>query len=142
MLRKRENYRKVFNGLTPAKAAKFTDAKLDKALQNPGIIRNRLKVYSVRKNAQAFLQVQKEFGSFSEYLWGFVGGKPIQNKWKSLAEVPAATAISETLSKDLRKRGFKFVGHTIVYAYMQSAGLVNDHIESCFRYKQCKKLAG
>ena len=141
VLRKRENYRNVFANFTPEKVAGFSNAKLDKILQDPGIIRNRLKVYSARQNAQAFLQLQSEFSSFANYLWRFVDGKPIQNTWNELAEVPASTAISNKLSKDLRTRGFTFVGPTIMYAYMQSAGLVNDHLQQCFRYQACKQLA-
>ncbi len=136
ILQKREGYRKAFAHFDVKKVARFSDSKLEKLLLNPGIVRNRLKVFSARSNAQAFIKVQKEFGSFSDYLWDFVGGSPIQNKWKSLKQVPATTPESDALSKDLKKRGFKFVGSTIIYAYMQSMGLVNDHTTDCFRYPQ------
>ena len=135
ILRKREGYRQAFADFDPAKVARFSDAKLEKLLQNPAIVRNRLKVFSARSNAQAFLQVQQEFGSFSNYIWGFVDGQPIQNHWQTLAEIPASTPLSDRISKDLKKRGFSFVGSTIVYAYMQATGMVNDHIVSCFRHR-------
>lgn len=135
ILRKREAYRKAFDGFDPKKVAKFDDAKLAKLLLNDGIIRNRLKIASAASNAKSFLKVQKEFGSFDKYLWSFVGGKPIQNKRKG-GDVPAKTEISDAMSKDLKKRGFSFVGSTIMYAFMQATGMVNDHLVSCFRYKQ------
>ena len=113
------------------KVARFSDQKLEKLLLNPGIVRNRLKVFSTRKNAKAFINIQKEFDSFSDYIWGFVDGKPIQNKWKSISEIPVTSPESDTISKDLKKRGFSFVGSTIIYAYMQATGMVNDHISSC-----------
>ena len=141
VLRKREGYRALFDGFDAAKIARYTDKKLNKILLDPRIIRNRLKVYGARKNARAFLEVQKERGSFADYLWDFVGHKPIQNTWKSLAEVPATTPLSDSLSKDMKKRGFTFVGTTIMYAHMQATGMVNDHTADCFRYRQCKKLA-
>ncbi len=134
VLQKRAHYKKLFVNFEAAKLARFTDARLEKILTDPGIIRNRLKVFSVRSNAVAFLQVQKEFGSFSEYIWGFVSGSPIVNRWKQPSQVPAKTAISEAMSKDLKKRGFKFIGSTICYAYMQGTGMVNDHVTTCFRY--------
>lgn len=141
VLRKRENYRAAFDGFDPEKIARYSDSKLEKLLLNPGIIRNRLKVQSARRNARAFLQVQQEFGSFSDYLWGFVNGKPIQNRFESMAELPARTDLSDLISKDLKKRDFNFVGSTIVYAYMQSVGLVNDHTRDCFRRLPCKRLS-
>ncbi len=139
VLRKRENYRKAFNNFNPKKVAKYDENKITKLLDNPGIIRNKLKVRSAVTNAQAFLKVQKEFGSFDKYIWQFVGGKPIINKWKSMKELPATSKESDAMSKDLRKRDFKFVGSTICYAYMQAAGMVNDHVKSCFRYSELKK---
>ena len=140
VLRKREGYRAAFDGFDPAKVARYSDAKLERLLENPGIIRNRLKVKSARRNAQAFLAVQEEWGSFSDYIWNFVDGRPIQNRWRSLAEVPASTALSDSISKDLRKRGFNFVGTTIVYAHMQATGMVNDHLVDCFRQEECRLL--
>ena len=140
VLKKRENYRKAFANFDPEKVARFTPAKIEKLLQDPGIIRNRLKVQAAVTNAKAFLKVQKEFGSFAEYSWQFVGGKPKQNKWKSMKELPAETDISNAWSKDLKKRGFKFVGPTIMYAHMQAVGMVNDHCTDCFRYKEVAKL--
>jgi DNA-3-methyladenine glycosylase I len=136
ILERREGYRKAFADFDPQKVARYTDAKLEKLLLDPGIIRNRLKVWSARANAQAFLAVQKEFGSFAAYQWGFVGGKPLVNRWKSIKDVPARTEISDRYSKDLQKRGFKFVGSTIIYAHMQATGMVNDHLVSCPRHKQ------
>lgn len=136
VLNKRAHYKKVFADFDVKKVAKFTDAKLEKLLLDPGIIRNRLKVFSTRSNAQAFMEVQSEFGDFATYLWAFVDGKPIINKNRSMKDVPSKTAISDLLSKDLKKRGFKFIGSTICYAYMQGVGMVNDHQTSCFRYKQ------
>ncbi len=138
VLRKREGYRKAFADFDVNKVARFSDKKLDKLLLNPEIIRNRLKVYSARTNAQALIKVQKEFGSFSDYIWGFVDHQPIQNQWQSLKEIPASTDVSDQLSKDLKKRGFKFVGSTIMYAYMQATGMVNDHTIDCFRYNEIK----
>lgn len=136
ILRKREGYRKAFADFDPVKVARFTPARIEKILQDPGIVRNRLKVHAAVNNARLFLQIQKEFGSFDEYIWRFVGGKPIVNAWKSLREIPATTPESDALSKDLVKRGFKFVGSTVMYAHMQACGLVNDHLVDCWRYKQ------
>lgn len=136
ILKKREGYRKLFANFDPVKVAKFTDKKLETILLDPSIIRNRLKVFAAVNNAKRFLEIQKEFGSFDFYIWGFVNHKPIQNRRKSLQEVPATTKESDALSKDLIKRGFKFVGSTVIYAHMQACGLVNDHVESCFRYKE------
>ncbi len=136
ILRKREAFRKAFAGFDAGKVARFDRRKLDRLLQNPGIVRNRLKVEAAKKNARAFLEVQKEFGSFSVYLWEFVGGRPKKNRWKTMKEVPASTSQSDTMSKDLKQRGFSFVGSTICYAHMQAVGMVNDHLTSCFRYRQ------
>ena len=133
ILRRREGYRQAFKGLDPVKAAKMTDAELEAVLATGDIIRNRLKVFSVRKNAQAFLAIQKEFGSFDAYLWGFVGGKPKINRPQSLKDVPVRTAESDALAKDLKKRGMSFVGSVILYAYMQAVGMVDDHVAECFR---------
>ena len=135
ILHKRENYRKAFAGFNAKKVARFTARDLARLLKDPGIVRNRLKINAAVTNARAFLAVQKEFGSFDKYIWGFVGGKPVRNRRRSLRQVPARTAISDAMSKDLKKRGFKFVGSTICYALMQATGLVNDHVVSCFRYR-------
>lgn len=136
ILKKREGYREAFANFDPQKVARFTEARLEKILLDPGIVRNRLKVFAAVNNAKRFLEVQKEFGSFDTYIWGFVNNKPLVNKWKSLKEIPATTKESDALSKDLIKRGFKFVGSTVIYAHMQACGLVNDHLVDCFRYKQ------
>jgi DNA-3-methyladenine glycosylase I len=136
ILKKREGYRKAFANFDPQKVARFTETKLEKILQNPEIVRNRLKVYATVNNAKQFLKVQKEFGSFDAYIWSFVNHKPIVNKWKTLKEIPATTKESDALSRDLIKRGFKFVGSTVMYAHMQACGLVNDHLTDCFRYKK------
>jgi DNA-3-methyladenine glycosylase I len=140
ILKKREGYRKNFADFDPVKVARFTEKRLEKILQDPGIIRNKLKVYAAVNNAKRFLEVQKEFGSFDTYIWGFVGGKPIVNKKRSLKEAVATTKESDALSKDLIKRGFMFVGSTVIYAHMQACGLVNDHLVDCFRYKAVQKL--
>jgi DNA-3-methyladenine glycosylase I len=134
ILNRREGYRRVFKGFDPEKLARLTDRQLEKILKDPGIIRNRLKVYSVRINARAYLEVRKEFGTFSKFCWSFVGGKPIKNKWKKLSEIPATTPESDAMCKDMKKRGFKFVGSTICYAFMQATGMVNDHTVDCFRH--------
>jgi DNA-3-methyladenine glycosylase I len=139
ILRKRENYRKAFSGFDPKKVARFNAAKIERLLKDPGIVRNRLKVESAVTSAKAFLKVQKEFGSFDAYIWSFVGGKTKQNSWKTLKQIPAKTTESEAMSKDLKARGFRFVGPTICYAYMQAAGLVNDHVVECFRYKAAQR---
>lgn len=136
VLKKRDAYRAAFDNFDPAKVAKYSDAKCAKLMLNEGIIRNRLKIASAVRSAKAFLAVQKEFGSFDKYIWGFVGGKPIVNKLKGHGDVPAKTDISDAMSKDLKKRGFNFVGSTIMYAFMQATGMVNDHLTSCFRYKE------
>ncbi|WP_109020861.1 DNA-3-methyladenine glycosylase I [Leptospira kobayashii] len=140
ILKKREGYRKAFADFDPEKVAKFTEKKLEKILLDPSIVRNRLKVYAAVNNAKRFLEIQKEFGSFDKYVWSFVNGKPIVNRRKTLRDVPATTKESDALSKDLIKRGFKFVGSTVIYAHMQATGLVNDHLEECFRYKETSKL--
>lgn len=140
ILNKRDGYRKAFAGFDPGKVARFTPKRIEKLLQDPGIVRNRLKVQSAVTNAKAFLEVQDEFGSFSDYIWEFVGRKPIQNTFAKDSDIPATSAESDALSKDLKKRGFKFVGSTIVYAHMQATGIVNDHVTSCFRYKPCMAL--
>ncbi|MBN8576417.1 MAG: DNA-3-methyladenine glycosylase I [Cytophagales bacterium] len=136
ILKKRAGYKRNFADFDPEKVARFTERRLEKILQDPGIVRNRLKVYSAVNNAKKFLEVQKEFGSFSRYIWSFVGGKPIVNKWTTTKKIAPTTRESDALSKDLIKRGFKFVGSTVMYAHMQACGLVNDHLEDCFRYKQ------
>ncbi|MFA5982850.1 MAG: DNA-3-methyladenine glycosylase I [Methylococcaceae bacterium] len=135
VLQKRETYRAAFDYFQVARVAAYDDEKIVQLLVNPGIIRNRLKISSAITNAQAFLQVQHEFGSFEHYLWRYVEGKPIQNAWLTSQQVPAQTPLSDLISKDLKKRGFKFVGSTICYAYMQAVGMVNDHLTDCFRYK-------
>jgi len=141
VLRKRKGYEALFDGFDAEKIARYTDRKLDRILTDSRIIRNRLKVYGARKNARAFLAVQEAYGSFSEYIWGFVDGKPIQNEWKSVSDVPATSETSDQLSKDMKKRGFTFVGSTIMYAHMQATGMVNDHTTDCFRHSECRKLA-
>ena len=142
ILNKREGYRKAFANFDPVKVSRITDKRIEKLLTDPSIVRNRLKVNSTVTNAKAFLQVQKEFGTFCDYIWGFVGGKPIQTNFNKDGDVPATSSESDALSKDLKKRGFKFVGSTIIYAHMQATGMVNDHVTGCFRYKSCKALAG
>ena len=132
ILKRREGYRKAFANFDPVKVSKFSKKKVENLMKDEGIIRNRLKIESAIKNAKAFLKIQKEFGSFSKYQWGFVGGKPIKNKYKTLKGIPAETEISKALSKDLKKRGFSFVGPTIIYAHMQAVGMVNDHITTSF----------
>lgn len=139
VLKKRENYRKAFDYFNVEKIARYNEKKIMALLQNPGIIRNRLKVQSAVQNAKAFIRVQEEFGSFSGYQWRFVDGKPIIHKRRSLQDVPAKTSISDALSKDLKRRGFKFVGSTIVYAHMQAIGMVNDHIVTCFKHPDFEK---
>jgi DNA-3-methyladenine glycosylase I len=139
ILKKRENYRLAFDNFDPAIVAKYNKRKIESLLKNPGIVRNRLKVESSVTNAEAFLAVQNEFGSFDAYIWGFVGGRPIQNARKSLKDVPARTVKSDAISKDLKRRGFRFVGTTICYAFMQATGMINDHLVGCFRYKELKR---
>lgn len=138
ILRKRENFREAFDDFDYKKIAQYEQEKIDSLLQNAGIIRNKLKVKSAVTNAQAFMNVQEEFGSFSNYIWGFVDSEPIQNELKSLENAPANTPLSDKISNDLKKRGFKFVGSTVVYAHMQATGMVNDHLTSCFRHEEIK----
>ena len=140
ILRRRQGYRKAFAGFDPVKVARFNQRKKTTLLNDVGIIRNRLKIDAAVSNAQAFLTVQMEFGSFDHYVWQFVGGNPIVNRWREMTEVPATTPQSDALSKDLKKRGFRFVGSTIIYAFMQAVGMVNDHLVSCFRYKEVDGL--
>ena len=139
ILKKRDEYRKVFDNFEPSVVACYDDSKINSLLANPGIIRNKLKINSVITNARAFLTIQESFGSFDAYIWLFVDNKPLQNVWKNHAEVPAGSHLSELISKDLKKRGFKFVGSIICYAYMQAIGMVNDHTVDCFRYNAIKK---
>ncbi len=139
ILKKRDNYRRAFDGFDPAAVAAYDEARIAALLADPGIVRNRLKVRAAVRNAQSYLRVQQEFGRFDTYVWGFVGGRPIVNHWQSLREVPAETVESRALSQDLQRRGFTFVGPTIIYAYMQAVGMVNDHLVSCFRHAE---LAG
>jgi DNA-3-methyladenine glycosylase I len=140
ILYKREGYRKAFAGFDPQKVARFTRQRVERLIANRAIVRNRLKINAAVTNAQAFLKVQEEFGSFDAYIWQFVDGHPRQNRWRKQADVPASSLESENLSKDLKQRGFKFVGSRIVYAHMQAAGLVNDHLACCFRDRQCQQL--
>ncbi len=135
ILKKRENYRRLFDNFDAAKIARYTPKKIEKLLQDPGIVRNRLKVEATVINARLFLEIQKEPGGFSGYIWSFVDGKPITSRWRNMSDVPASTPESDAMSKALKKRGFKFVGSTICYAFMQAAGLVNDHTVDCFRYR-------
>mgnify|MGYP001404864440 FL=1 len=141
ILRKRENFREAFDDFDYKKVAKYSEEKIQELLLNPGIIRNKLKVRSAVTNAQLFMKIQEEFGSFDKYIWSFVDHKPIQNKVENYKNAPATTEVSDKLSKDLKKRGFKFVGSTVVYAHMQATGMVNDHEVSCFRYEEVKKLS-
>lgn len=141
ILRKRENYRAAFDQFNVQKVAAYDQRKIDSLLQNEGIVRNKLKVNSTVTNAQAFIKIQEEFGSFCDYIWGFVNHKSIQNNFKSLKEIPATTPLSDQIAKDLKKRGFKFVGSTIIYAMMQAIGMVNDHVVGCPRHKECAKIS-
>ena len=141
ILKKRAAYRKAYKNFDAKKVAKMTDAELNKLIKtDSGIVRNKLKVFAARKNAQVFLAIQKEFGTFDKYVWGFVGGKPIVNRHKNSKTIPATSPESDVLSKDLKKRGMTFVGSTIIYAHMQATGLVNDHLVDCFRYGPCKRM--
>lgn len=140
VLRKRENFRKAFDNFDYQKIAEYSEEKIEALMQDSGIIRNRLKILAAVSNSQAFMKVQERFGSFSQFIWSFVDHKPVQNEWKSLDEVPATTAISDALSKDLKKRGFKFVGSTVIYAHMQATGMVNDHVTCCFKYEEVKNF--
>ncbi len=136
VLRKRENFRNAFDDFDYRKIANYSEDKIASLIQDAGIIRNKLKIKSAVTNAQAFLEIQKKFGSFNKYIWGFVDGKPIKNTFKNMEDLPANTPLSDTISKDLKKRGFKFVGTTVIYAHMQATGMVNDHVSSCFRYME------
>jgi DNA-3-methyladenine glycosylase I len=140
ILKKRDNFRKAFDDYNPEKIARYNQARISKLLQDKGIIRNKLKINSAVTNARAFLDICNEFGSFDKYIWDFVNGRPIVNTWKKMKEIPAETSESKIMSKELKKRGFKFVGPTICYAFMQAAGMVNDHTVDCFRYKEIQKL--
>jgi len=141
ILNKRENYRRAFDGFDPGKVARYGARKVAALLADPGIVRNRLKIASAIRNARAFLAVQRGFGSFDRYIWQFTGGRPIQNAWRSIKQVPARTPESDAMSRDLRERGFKFVGSTICYAHMQATGMVNDHLVTCPRHAACARLA-
>jgi DNA-3-methyladenine glycosylase I len=141
ILRKRDAYRRAFDGFDPEKVARYGERKVEALLGDAGIVRNRMKVESAVKNARAFLAVQEEFGSFDAYQWRFVEGQPLQNRWRSMKEVPPRTSVSDAYSKDLKKRGFGFVGSTIVYAHMQAVGMVNDHVVDCFRHREVARLA-
>jgi DNA-3-methyladenine glycosylase I len=138
ILKKRENFRKAFNGFDPKKVAKYDKRKIERLMKDAGIIRNRMKIEATINNAKRFLEVQKEFGSFDDYIWRFTKGKPKINSWKKLSQIPATTKLSDEISKDLKERGFKFVGSTIIYAHLQAIGIVNDHVVGCFRYKELK----
>jgi len=140
VLKKRDHYRKCFKNFEIDKVARTTDKTIEKLLLDTGLIRNRLKLYSIRGNALAFLETQKEFGSFDKYIWSFVGGKPLDGKRKPAGQMPATSPESDAMSKDLKKRGFKFIGSTICYAFMQAAGMINDHTSNCFRYQEVKRL--
>ncbi len=141
ILRKRTNYRQAFDRFDPVKVAAYDDRKIAELLANEGIVRNRLKINSAVRNANAFLEVRKEFGSFDKFIWDLAGGRPLKNRWKSLAEVPASTSASDMMSKELKRRGFNFVGSTICYAFMQATGMVNDHVVTCFRHREVGKDA-
>jgi DNA-3-methyladenine glycosylase I len=136
ILNKREGYRRAFSDFDPAKVARYSDKRAAKLLQNPGIIRNRMKIESAISNARAFLKIREEFGTFWAYAWQFIGGRPRQNRWKNIRDIPATTPVSDAFSKDLKGRGFSFVGSTVVYAHMQATGMVNDHTVDCFRYRE------
>lgn len=141
ILRKRDNFRQAFNKFDYKKIAQYTEKDINSLMDNEGIIRNRQKIKATISNAQSYMNVQQEFGSFSSYIWEFVNGKPIQNSWSNYKEAPSYTALSETISKDLKKRGFKFIGPTVVYAHMQATGMVNDHEVDCYRYEEVKNLS-
>jgi len=142
ILKKRENYRKAYDNFDPKKVACYGEAKKAKLLADAGIVRNRLKIEASITNAQKFLEIQKEFGSFSNYIWGFTNGKPVVGKWKNLQEIPPKTELSDKISIDLKKRGFKFLGGTIIYSHLQATGIINDHLMNCFRYKEIKRDYG
>lgn len=138
ILRKRENYRSAYDGFDPKKIAAYNEDKINELLQNQGIIRNRRKIEASINNAKMFLKVQQEFGSFDSYIWSFVNGNPIVNSWYNIKDVPATTELSDIISKDLKKRGFRFLGSTIIYSYLQAIGIINDHLIDCFRYKEMR----
>ncbi len=140
ILQKRDGYLKAFDNFDAKKISKYSSSKIETLVNDPGIVRNKLKINATIENAKRFLGIQQEYGSFEKYIWSFVNGKPINNKWKSISEIPSSSPESERMSKDLKKKGFKFVGPTTCYAYMQAVGMVNDHTVSCFRYKEVKKL--
>jgi len=140
ILNKRENYRAAYEGFDVQKVAEYAEKKIAELMQNAGIIRNRRKITASINNAQCFIEIQKEFGSFCNYLWNFVGGKPLVNHWTEINQIPARTELSDRISKDLKKRGFQFLGSIIIYSHLQATGLVNDHIMSCFRWKECQKI--
>ncbi|MBS1517184.1 MAG: DNA-3-methyladenine glycosylase I [Bacteroidetes bacterium] len=140
IINKRKNFKKAFDNFNYKKIADYGSKKINELLNDEGIIRNKLKIYSTVENAKAFMRIQKEFGSFDKYIWQFTGGRTIHNKWETMRHVPPTTGESDAMSKDLKKRGFNFVGSTICYAYMQAAGMVNDHLESCYRYREVKKF--
>lgn len=142
ILRRRENYRTAYENFDPEIVAAFDEKKIEELMLDSGIIRNRRKIESSVNNAKAFLRIEEEFQSFDNYIWGFVGGKPVINKWKSISEIPSKTALSDAVSSDLKKRGFKFLGSTIMYAHMQATGIINDHIISCFRYEEINSASG
>ena len=140
VLNKRDGYRRAFSQFDPEKVARYTEARIDKLTADPGIIRNRMKIAAVVKNARAFLAVQEEYGSFDAYCWQFVDGRPRQNQWKTIRQIPATTRESDALSRDLKRRGFSFVGSTVIYGHMQAVGMVNDHLIDCFRYREIRRL--
>jgi DNA-3-methyladenine glycosylase I len=140
VLKKREGYRRAFGGFDPAKVARFSESRIDKLTADPGIIRNRLKIAAAVKNARAFLSVQEECGTFDAYCWQFVDGRPRQNRWRAIRDIPATTPESDTFSRDLKRRGFSFVGSTVIYAHMQAVGMVNDHVIDCFRHLEVRRL--
>ena len=142
ILRKREAYRRAFAGFDPVEIASWGDEAVARLMADPGIVRNRLKIEAAIGNARAFLDVQRAFGSFADYIWGFVDGRPIQGSWRSMTDLPATTPLAETISRDLKRRGFRFVGPTIVYAHMQATGMVNDHLVGCFRHREVAALGG
>lgn len=142
ILRRRENYRTAYENFDPEIVAAFDEKKIEELMLDSGIIRNRRKIESSVNNAKAFLRIEEEFQSFDNYIWGFVGGKPVINKWKNISEIPSKTALSDAVSSDLKKRGFKFLGSTIMYAHMQATGIINDHIISCFRYEEINSSSG
>ncbi len=140
MLNKREGYRRAFSGFNPEKVARYSAARIDRLTADPGIVRNRLKIAAAVKNARAFLAVQEEYGSFDAYCWQFVDGRPRQNRWKTMRQIPATTRESDAFSRDLKRRGFSFVGSTVMYGHMQAVGMVNDHLMDCFRYRDVRRL--